>query len=88
MTTVKASDINNSRSFNGLFLRAFNGEALSISDSARREVVLLSKREYDELERARSNAEYEAKLQRGFDAIKQGKPGIKKNMAELEAMAE
>jgi antitoxin YefM len=45
----------------------------------------LSKDTYDELERARENAEYLAKLDRSIQELEAGK-GIVKTMAELEAM--
>ena len=49
-------------------------------------VVILSEREYKELEKARNNIAYLAKLDLADEQIRQGKV-IVKTMEELEAMA-
>ena len=49
-------------------------------------VVILSEREYKEMERARNNMAYLAKLDLADEQIRQGKV-IVKTMEELEAMA-
>ena len=49
-------------------------------------VVILSEREYKELEKARNNMAYLAKLDLADEQIRQGKV-IVKTMEELEAMA-
>jgi hypothetical protein len=51
-----------------------------------REIVILSKDEYDEWEKARHNAVFTAKLQSRIKELDEGK-GVVKTMAELEAMA-
>ena len=50
------------------------------------EIVILSKEDYDELERIRHNAAFTAKLQSRIKALDEGK-GIVKTIAELEAIA-
>lgn len=47
----------------------------------------MSEKEYNEMQKAKRNAEYLAMLDRGFADMEQGK-GITKTMEELEAMAE
>lgn len=48
-------------------------------------VVIVSEQEYHELQKAKRNAEYFAKLDRGFEQLERGKV-IVKSMDELEAM--
>ena len=50
-------------------------------------VVVISEQEYNELQRAKRNAEYLAKLDRSFAQLKQGEVVIK-SMEELERMAD
>jgi nucleoside-triphosphatase THEP1 len=50
-----------------------------------REVVIVPKDEYDEMEKARHNAAYTEELQRRIVDLEEGN-GIVKTMAELEAM--
>lgn len=52
---------------------AFNGEPVIVSRKDSRNVVIVSEREYNELTRAKRNAEYTAKLQRGISALNAGK---------------
>ncbi|MFP3040239.1 hypothetical protein LQZ19_00305 [Treponema primitia] len=51
-----------------------------------REIVILSKDEYDAWEKARHNAAFTGELQNRIKELDEGK-GIVKTMAELEAMA-
>ncbi|MDR0599060.1 MAG: hypothetical protein LBG84_03125 [Treponema sp.] len=51
-----------------------------------REIVVLPKDEYDEMERARHNAAFTGKLRDSIRELEEGK-GIVKTMAELEALA-
>ena len=55
---------------------AFNGET-----------IVVSRKENNELQRAKRNAEYLAKLDRSFAQLKQGEVVIK-SMEELERMAD
>lgn len=50
-------------------------------------VVVISEQEYNELQRAKRNAEYLAKLDRSFAQLKKGEV-IMKSMEELEHMAD
>ena len=50
-----------------------------------REIVILPKDEYEEMEKARHNAAFTGKLQNSIRELEAGK-GIVKTMAELEAM--
>lgn len=52
---------------------AFNGEPVMVSRKNNQNVVILSEREYNELTKAKRNAEYLAKLQRGISALNDGK---------------
>jgi hypothetical protein len=52
-----------------------------------REIVILPKDDYDELEKARHTAMYTGKLLASMRELEEGK-GIVKTMAELEAMAD
>ena len=51
---------------------AFNGEPVIVSRKNSRNVVIVSEHEYNELTRAKRNAEYTAKLQRGIKALNAG----------------
>ena len=50
------------------------------------EIIILSKENYDELEKIRHNAAFTAKLHSRIKALDEGK-GIVKTMAELETIA-
>ena len=45
---------------------AFNGEPVIVSRKNNRNVVIISEREYNEMQKAKRNAEYLEKLQRGI----------------------
>jgi antitoxin YefM len=62
-----------------------DGEAFIIPRPQNENVVILSEHEYQELLKAKRNADYIAKLDRGLDDIKQGK-GIQVSLTELRAM--
>ena len=66
---------------------AFNGETIVVSRKENKNVVVISEQEYNELQRAKRNAEYLAKLDRSFAQLKQGEVVIK-SMEELERMAD
>lgn len=51
---------------------AFNGEPVIVSRKGNRNVVIVSEGEYNELMKAKRNAEYTAKLQRGIHALNAG----------------
>ncbi len=52
---------------------AFNGEPVIVSRKNNRNVVIVSEREYNDLIKAKRNAEYLKKLQRGISALNDGK---------------
>ena len=52
-----------------------------------REIVILPKADYAEMEKVRYNAEYTEELQTRINELAEGK-GIVKTMAELEALAD
>ena len=66
---------------------AFNGETIVVSRKENKNVVVISEQEYNELQRAKRNAEYLAKLDRSIAQLKQGEVVIK-SMEELERMAD
>ena len=51
---------------------AFNGEPVIVSRKNNQNVVILSEREYNDMMKAKRNAEYLAKLQRGISALNAG----------------
>lgn len=52
---------------------AFNGEPVIVSRKNNQNVVILSESEYNDLIKAKRNAEYLAKLHRGISALNAGK---------------
>lgn len=65
---------------------AFNGETIIVSRKENKNVVVISEQAYNELQRAKRNAEYLAKPDRSFAQLKKGEVVIK-SMKELEHMA-
>ena len=63
-----------------------SGEKVLIARPKNQNLVVLSERDYNELERARRNAEYFEKLDRSLRQISEGRV-VTKTMEELEAMA-
>ena len=66
---------------------AFNGEPVIVSRKENKNVVLISEAEYNELGKARKNAEYLEKLNREDEQIRNGKI-VTKTMDELLEMEE
>ena len=60
---------------------AFSGEPVIVSRKNNQNVVIVSEHEYNELMKAKRNAEYLAKLQRGISALNAGK-GIEHEIIE------
>ena len=60
---------------------AFNGEPVIVSRKNNRNVVIVSEREYNDLIKAKRNAEYLEKLQRGISALNAGE-GTEHEMIE------
>lgn len=68
------------------FDMAFDGEPIIVSRKANKNVVIISEAEYNEMAKAKRNAEYLEKLDRSFAQLERGEV-IKKSLDELEAMA-
>ncbi|MDD6482818.1 MAG: type II toxin-antitoxin system prevent-host-death family antitoxin [Lachnospiraceae bacterium] len=66
---------------------AYNGEPVIVSRKQNKNVVVISEAEYNNLQKAKRNAEYLAHLDRSFDQLEQGEVVVK-SIEELEAMAD
>ena len=66
---------------------AFDGEPVIVSRKENKNVVIISEAEYNELVKAKKNAEYLAKLNKADEKIKNGQV-VTKTMDELLAMEE
>lgn len=66
---------------------AFNGEPIIVSRKANKNVVIISEEEYNNLQKAKRNAEYLAHLDRSFAQLAQGEVVVK-SMEELERIAD
>ncbi|MBQ7241848.1 MAG: type II toxin-antitoxin system Phd/YefM family antitoxin [Firmicutes bacterium] len=64
MIAVKGTTVKNN--FKNICDRVFNGEVFIISRPKDENVVMVSEREYTELERLKKNAEYLAKIDRAI----------------------
>ena len=69
------------------FDMAFSGEPIIVSRKENKNVVIISESEYNELEKAKKNVEYLAKLNRADEQVKNGQV-VTKTMDELLAMEE
>ena len=58
--------------FKSICERVFRGETIIVSRPKNENIVLLSEKKYEELERAQRNADYLAKLDRGLEQMKAG----------------
>lgn len=67
------------------FDMAFNGEPVIVSRKENKNVVIISEAEYNELAKAKRNAEYLAKLDNSFKQFEEGKT-ISFSMEELREM--
>jgi len=67
------------------FDMAFNGEPVIVSRKENKNVVIISEAEYNELVKAKRNAEYLAKLDESFKQFEDGKT-ISFSMEELKEM--
>ena len=83
MLAVKSMDVR--ENFKEWCNKVINGETVIVSRPKNENVVIISEREYNEMTKAKRNAEYLAMLDRGYSDIAQGK-GITKTMEELRAM--
>ena len=69
------------------FDMAFSGEPVIVPRKDNRNVVIVSEKDYKDMEKARRNAEYLAMLDESDRQLREGRVVIK-TMEELEAMAE
>lgn len=67
------------------FDMAFDGEPVIVSRKENKNVVIISEAEYNELAKAKRNAEYLAKLDKSFNQFEEGKT-ISFSMEELREM--
>lgn len=81
MLAVKSMDVR--ENFKALCDKVFHGETLIISRPKNENVVMLSEKEYNEIIKAKKNAEYLAMLDKSMAEAKAGE-FIVKNIAELE----
>ncbi len=65
--------------------KAINGDSIIITRPKKKNVVLISEDEYNELQRIKKNSEYMHKLNLSIEQAKQGRV-IVKTMEELEAL--
>lgn len=63
---------------------AFNGETVVVSRKENKNVVVISEREYNELQKAKRNAEYLAMLDKSMAEAEEG-GFVVKSIEELEA---
>ena len=87
MTAVQISDIQNNSSFSNLFMRVSKGEQLEISGEENESIIMISKKQFQEMQKTIHNERYLSKLDKGLEAIRKGETGVQKSIAELEAMA-
>lgn len=66
---------------------AFNGEPVIVSRKGNKNVVIVSEQEYNDLQKAKRNAEYLEKLDRSQAQLNHGEVVVK-SMEELERMAD
>lgn len=85
MIALKTTDIRND--FKKISRLVLMGEKILVSRPRNENLVILSEREYNELEKIRRNNEYLAKIDRSMEQFSQGRT-IVKTMEELEDMTE
>ena len=85
MITIKTVDLRNDFKRISDIIR--DGEKVIISRPHNENLVVLSEKEYNELEKSRRNAEYLAMIDRSLQELAEGKVVVK-TMEELEEMAE
>ncbi len=83
MLAVKSMDVRDN--FKDWCNQVINGETLIVSRPKNENVVIMSEKEYNEMQKAKRNAEYLAKLDRSKEQLDQGKT-ISFTMEELKDM--
>jgi len=84
MIALKTVDIRND--FKRVSEIVMSGEPVLIARPHNHNLVVLSEKEYNELEKIRANAAYVAKLERSVQQLAEGKV-VTKTLEELEDMA-
>ena len=84
MVALKTADIRNE--FKKVSDMVHTGEKVLISRPRNENLVILSEKEYNELERIRKNSKYLAKIDASIEQVNQGRT-VTKSMEELEDMA-
>lgn len=82
MLVVRSMDVRDN--FKSLCDRVFHGETLIISRPRNENVVMLSEREYNEMMKAKRNADYLAMIDRSMAEAEAG-GFVAKSISELEA---
>ena len=84
MTATVATDLKANLKF--YIDKAVNGDSVIITRPKRKNAVLISEAEYNELQRIKQNAEYMFKMNTSIQQAREGKIVIK-SMEELERLA-
>ena len=71
MIAVKGTDIK--YNFKAICEQVFGGETVIVSRPKNENVVLVSEKKYQEMEKAQRNAEYLKKIDRGIEQMRAGK---------------
>jgi antitoxin YefM len=83
MIAVKSMDVrDNFKSFCEIVLK---GEVLVVSRPKNENIVMLSEKEYNDIMKAKRNAEYLAKIDESYEQLEQGKT-VSFTLKELEDM--
>jgi antitoxin YefM len=83
MIAVKSMDVRDN--FKSFCEMVFKGEVLVISRPKNENIVMLSEKEYNDIMKAKRNAEYLAKIEESYEQLKQGKT-ISFTLEELKDM--
>ena len=83
MLAVKSMDVR--EHFKDWCNQVINGETLTVSRPKNENVVIVSEKEYNEMQKAKRNAEYLAMLDRSLEQIEQGNT-ISFTLEELKDM--
>ena len=84
MTAIVATDLKANLKF--YIDKAVNGDSVIITRPKRKNAVLISEEEYNELQRIKQNSDYMFKMSTSIQQAKEGKFVIK-SMEELERLA-
>ncbi|MDD3796314.1 MAG: type II toxin-antitoxin system Phd/YefM family antitoxin [Lachnospiraceae bacterium] len=85
MLAVKSMDVRDN--FRDLCNKVVGGEIVVVSRPKNENIIMLSEKEFNELQKAKHNAEYLSMLDRSFEQLAHGDVVIK-SMEELERMAD